>query len=122
MRVIENEQLAMIDCDDTLIMWGSKNKKHPFVTIIDPYDGKKAKVRKHLGHIKVLKDRKVRGAFIVVWSAGGYKWAEAVVKALKLENFVDIIASKPIMYVDDKEAVEILGERLYLGADSKYGT
>ena len=121
MKVIENEQLIMIDVDDTLVMWGSENIDYKRVLVEDPYDNKTVELRAHAGHIKVLKDRKARGAFIVVWSAGGYKWAEAVVKALQLESYVDIIASKPFMYIDDKLAEDILGERLYLGANSKYG-
>lgn len=122
MKVIKNEQLVMIDCDDTLVMWGSENQDYRIVNITDPYDGKPVTLRAHAGHIKVLKDRKARGSFIVVWSAGGYMWAEAVVKALGLEEYVDIVSSKPFMYIDDREAADILGERLYLGKDSKYGT
>ena len=70
----------------------------------------------------MLKDRKARGATIHVWSANGYQWALAVVRALELEAYVDFVQSKPTMYVDDLQASEILGERLYLGKDSAYGT
>lgn len=121
MKVIENEQIIKIDCDDTLVIWGSTNPAFEEVIVIDPYDGKKLSLHAHAGHIKILKDRKRRGAYIVVWSAGGYRWAEAVVKALGLEEFVDEVSSKPFMYIDDLQAAEILGERLYLGLDSKYG-
>lgn len=121
MKVVKNEQLVMVDCDDTLVMWGSENIDYKRVYITDPYDNKTVELRAHAGHIKVLKDRKARGAHVTVWSAGGYKWAEAVVRALNLEEYVDVVSSKPFMYIDDREAADILGERLYLGPNSKYG-
>ncbi len=121
MKVINNEQLIMIDVDDTLVMWGKVKKGKKAIAITSPYDGTQEILRPHKGHIKILKDRKARGACIVVWSHGGYRWAEAVVKALKLESYVDYCASKPFMYIDDTEAENILGERLYLGPDSNYG-
>lgn len=122
MNVIKNEMPIYFDVDETLIVWGKIKRGQKVVAVTDPYGGSVNYVRPHLGHIKVLKDRHARGAFITVWSAGGYRWAEAVVKALGLTNHVHQIMSKPFMYVDDKEAHEILGERLYLGLDSTYGT
>ena len=123
MKTVNNEQVIYFDVDDTLVVWGKIKKGQKMVKIIDPYSkDMEHHLRMHLGHIKVLKDRKARGAYIVVWSAGGYRWAEAVVKALKLTDYVDMVMSKPIMYVDDCKAEEILGERLYLGLDSQYGT
>lgn len=123
MNTITNEQVIFVDVDDTLIVWGKVKKGQKTISIINPYSNNEENfVRPHLGHIRVLKDRKARGAYIVVWSAGGHKWAEAVVKALGLTDHVNLIMSKPIMYIDDKKADEILGERLYLGIDSTYGT
>jgi len=51
-----------------------------------------------------------RGHAIVVWSGGGADWAEAVVKALKLEEFVDVVTAKPTYYIDD-----IAGAREWIG-------
>ena len=122
MKIIENEQIIKIDVDDTLIVWGNKcNKKFKSIKMIDPYSKKTIRFKAHAGHIKVLKDRKARGAYIVVWSSGGYRWAEAIVKALKLTRYVDEVSSKPIMYIDDLTATDILGERLYLDKFSDYG-
>ena len=47
---------------------------------------------------------------------------KAIVEALCLQDYVDVVSSKPFMYIDDLQANDILGERLYLGKDSKYGT
>lgn len=121
MKVIENEQLVYCDVDDTLVMWQDCNPDFKEVKVIDPYDGKEVTLRAHAGHIKVLKDRKSRGAYVTVWSAGGYKWAKAVVDALELTDYVDVVSSKPFMYIDDKIAEDIMGEHLDLGPKSKYG-
>jgi hypothetical protein len=122
MKTIKNEMNVYFDCDDTLVMWGETKQREKCIIITDPYDGAQHYLLPHAGHIKVLKDRKARGATIHVWSASGYMWAEAVVRALKLEKYVDFVLSKPVMYVDDLQAHEILGERLYLGKNSSYGT
>ena len=58
----------------------------------------------HEEHIRTLKRFKGRGFNIVVWSQGGADWAEQVVKALKLEEFVDVICSKPDWFLDDLPA------------------
>jgi len=122
MRTIKKESTVWVDCDDTLIMWGKEpHMKHKHIAITNPYDGQIDHLMPHKGHIKVLKDRKARGSFIVVWSAGGYKWAEAVVKALNLEKYVDLCMTKPHMYIDDKEAKDIMGERLYIPFGNGYG-
>lgn len=122
MQIIKNENNIYFDVDETLVLWGKIKKGEKCIAITDPYDGTQRYLRPHVGHIKVLRDRKARGATIHVWSANGWQWAKAVVSALGLQDHVDFVLSKPIMYVDDLEAHEILGERLYLGKDSAYGT
>ncbi len=119
MKVIKNEQVIMIDIDDTLVMWNAP--RSDIVEILCPYSKVIKNLTRNRGNIKVLKDRKARGSTIVVWSAGGHAWAEAVVKALNLEEHVDYIMSKPIGYVDDKTADKILGEHIYIPYGSHYG-
>lgn len=121
MKVISQESTIFIDCDQTLVMWGKAKKHEKVIAITCPYSAKQEILRPHKSHIKVLKDRHVRGSFIVVWSASGYQWANAVVKALGLEAYVDQVMSKPQMYIDDKKAKEVLGERLYIPYGDDYG-
>jgi phosphoserine phosphatase len=123
MQVIENEQVICFDVDDTLVKWGD-NYMHPHknkagtidaIDFIDPYDNSVLYLIPHLKHIALLKKMKGRGYYVRVWSAGGVKWAEAVIRKLELESFVDSVETKPIKYVDDLITVsDILGSRIYL--------
>lgn len=45
------------------------------------------------------------GFVVIVWSTSGHEWAEQVVKALKLENEVDYVMSKPHRMFDDCENI-----------------
>jgi hypothetical protein len=121
MTVIRNEQVIFCDVDDTLIMWQEPVACQPVAIIECPYSGKQYTLSINLGNLKILKDRKVRGSTIIVWSAGGHAWAEAVVRALGIEKYVDYCMSKPIGYIDDKPANKILGEHIYIPYGSSYG-
>lgn len=108
----ENEKTVFIDCDDTLVMHYDEPRE---LWIPDPYTtGYSQRVRPHERHIKLLKDFKARGYTVVVWSAAGGPWARNVVEALELERHVDLIMSKPLKYVDDLPATEVMGIRIYL--------
>lgn len=120
MTIIANEQVIFCDIDDTLIMWLDTTSE-PVVLVTCPYSNKEYMLPINLGNRKILMDRKARGTTIIVWSAGGHAWAKAVIEAMKLQDYVDYIMSKPMGYIDDKKADEILGERIYIPFRSKYG-
>ena len=91
---------AFFDVDDTLLMW----------SIPDGFEGDLVTVRcrdyiENLApnehNIKLLKKFATRGHAVVVWSGGGADWAEAVVKALGLEDYVQVVTGKPNYYIDD---------------------
>lgn len=113
MLIIDKEMPVMIDVDETLIMDFHDEKETKGIFIPD-VDGSMALRVPHKKHIKLLKDFKRRGYTIVIWSGNGWEWAASVVKALDLEKHVDLVMSKPVKYVDDLQAVEILGPRIYL--------
>lgn len=122
MRIVDIESTVFFDVDDTLVMWGREDLyDKDLMEVKSPYHGETHVLAPHKGHIKILKDRKARGSFIVVWSAGGFAWAEAVVKALGLEKYVDLVMTKPHAFVDDKTAAEIMGERIYIPFGNGYG-
>lgn len=114
MHVIEDENVVCFDVDDTLVMWNSKCVPTHKIDILCPYSNSFNFLKPHMAHIDLLKKYKGRGLTVVVWSAGGYKWAEAVVKALELEAFVDYVMTKPSKIVDDLMPNEIFTTRIYL--------
>lgn len=121
MQVIKNEQVICIDVDDTLVLHKANVVGDSTVLFKDPYDDSIRKLVVHEPHVKILRDRKARGATIIVWSQSGYQWAEAIVRALGLEDCVDFVASKPIAYIDDKPVQDWMAERIYLDPASNYG-
>jgi hypothetical protein len=50
---------------------------------------------------------------IVAWSQGGSSHAERVIKLLQLDNLVDLIVSKPTVYVDDLPFEQQYIKRIY---------
>lgn len=114
-QVIENKKSVFWDCDDTLVMWDDQftqpgGKKEPF---IDCYDGATLYLKPHKKHIQKLKGYANSGWHVVVWSAGGWKWAKTVVYTLQLEGYVDIIMGKPEICFDDLPVGEGVGRREY---------
>lgn len=55
-------------------------------------------------NIERLKTAKKTGKLVVVWSQAGYEHAKDIVEALELSKFVDIVMTKPQIYVDDLNA------------------
>lgn len=109
--LIDSEMVVCFDCDDTLIMWDLENKN---VDIQNPYDNSIGSYTKHDAHIKYLKEHYARGYTIIVWSHGGYQWAQAVVNALELDRHVHFIMGKPMKFFDDLPAEQVLINRVYL--------
>jgi len=109
---IDNEHIVAIDVDQTLFM----HDDDLFFPdkIINPYSKSVIKGSANFTHIELLKQYKSRGLFVIVWSKAGVLWAEAVIKHYKLEPYVDLITTKFDRYVDDLEAKDILGERVYI--------
>jgi hydroxymethylpyrimidine pyrophosphatase-like HAD family hydrolase len=122
MRVIKSEQIICTDIDGTLIVWGNPKSDDTIVTIKDPYFDEDVTLAVHRPNLRIFESRLARGATMIVWSANGYKWAAAVMKALGFSEHESIIVfSKPIAYIDDKKAEEFMGEHIYLSPDNKFG-
>lgn len=113
MKVIDNEMVSFFDVDDTLVMWGRPGDPNA-IPFIDPHDGSTHCLVPHTRHIKLLTDFKARGYEIIVWSGGGKDWAKTVVETLGIQDSVDYVMTKPMKYIDDLQAHEVLGSRIYL--------
>jgi phosphoglycolate phosphatase-like HAD superfamily hydrolase len=117
MQVLKKETTVFCDVDQTLVIWTKKyaNPHTGAIKIIDPYTQDTLYLQPHKPHIRLLKQYKTRGYGVVVFSKAGYKWAEAVVKAVGLEPTVDLVMSKSDKYIDDKTDIQdILGCHVYL--------
>jgi hypothetical protein len=97
--VIKNGNIVCFDVDDTLVMWECPTTYASSIAIENA--GFVENVYPHDKHIKHLKNFKFRGQYVIVWSQGGVQWATAVVKALNLEEYVDLICTKPKWFYDD---------------------
>lgn len=120
MEIWKYENYAEFDCDDTLVMW-SGNHNQPGVgkvAIPCPYEeGRTFYLYVHDQHVNLLIAQKKRGYQVIVHSQGGWAWAEAVIKALALEQYVDVVKTKTQKYIDDLPA-DSWKSRVYLKFNS----
>lgn len=116
---------AFFDVDSTLMEWGPSEDKReedgvackwPIHTLSMSEDGhvfikeqfeEDAYIPLH-GNIEELKEHKRRGHTVIVWSSGGWQWAEKAVKMLGLEDYVDLVMEKPASVYDDKALEEFM--------------
>jgi hypothetical protein len=112
MQVLRCNQPTYFDVDDTLVKWGYAGLPVEGSIAIE-CEGFVQHLVPHKKHIDQLKAHKARGHTIVVWSQGGDKWAEAVVKALNLEEYVDLVIEKPQWYYDDLPASAFMPKPIY---------
>lgn len=114
--VFRNNNVSGYDVDGTLI---GKGKKKPFKGAVElTYGDETLYYKPHEEHIRYLKHCSNSGDLIIVWSKNRYQWAEAVVKALKLEAYVDICMCKLTRHIDDKQTFEeIVGTRIFFGGE-----
>ncbi len=122
MQVISGEPV-FFDIDDTLILSSKESDEDDWnvAAIKDPLNPEQIIYkRKHLPMIRLLEEEYAAGMTIIVWSRGRKEWAEAVVKALGLENKVHFVMSKPMVYFDDTSVEKWLPYRVYLPPDNPY--
>lgn len=118
-QVLETHRAIYVDVDDTLTIAEYERynpKEEDLVLIKDPDSDLTRNFMIHRRHIEVLKQFKARGHTIIVWSQGGYRWAETVVKTLGLQEIVSYVVDKPAWFIDDLPAEAFMGvkERVYL--------
>jgi phosphoserine phosphatase len=102
--VIKKETIAPFDCDMTLIDYDIDGR--------DKADLVKMGLNPIKKHIQTLINMKAGDFYIIVWSASGSAWAKHVVEKLGLNDYVDLVISKPRFYTDDEDARNWM-KRLY---------
>ena len=112
---LDSEMPVEIDCDETLLMWVDEMKPgEGKIECICPFDGERYYLTPHTRHINFLKKLSKRGYMVTVWSANGAAWAKMTVDTLGIGKYVDVVRGKPLKYIDDLQAHEILGTRIYM--------
>ena len=98
---IPDGRIAYFDCDDTLVMWDIPEgfPTDDLVNVNCRHYSDALAPNKY--NVDLLKKFASSGHYVVVWSQGGADWAEAVVKALGLEGYVQAVMSKPNYFIDD---------------------
>lgn len=129
MIVLKSDNSVHCDVDDTIAMWNptpEQSEKYG-IEITCPgglYQNDRGEIKMgpswtqrivpHFTHVEQLKKHKARGHFVCVWSAGGWEWAQAAVKALGLEQYVDLVISKPRWTYDDLQAEQFMPKSQYM--------
>jgi hypothetical protein len=107
-----DRRTLFVDVDDTLIIH-DKSKFPPEFHISVPCNGRVFVGVPHSKNILMLKKFHALGYDIHVWSKTGWSWAKAVVEKLGIQDYVESYLTKPDFYLDDKEASEWMGPRVY---------
>jgi predicted phosphatase len=112
MRVIKRRPV-FFDVDNTIILWDMS--KYPDLNTVDVvHINGTATVAVHQKNLNMLVRLWKCGRFIVVHSGNGHAWAASVIRALGIEDCVDLVLDKPgDLYVDDMPAGHWLGERVW---------
>lgn len=120
MKTIRSEYIVPVDVDSTLVLPNESKYSGREVKVYDAVTKSYITMKAHEPNIRLLTEERYRGAVILVWSRGGYEWAENVVKALELEGFVDFVMSKPLTYIDDLDVQNWLSHRVWLDPNMNY--
>ena len=91
--------------------------EHQPESIYMEFRGKVFTIRPIWTHVSQLVQQNLKGVRMVVWSAGGADWAEAVIKTLKLEDYVDVILTKPDFFYDDSKPEGFMGRHFFFAWD-----
>lgn len=103
-----------VDVDRTLVFFPGEKGAPPGPIRDFKSLGTTHKLIPHEKHVEALKQFKARGHGVVVWSQGGGEWAQHVVEWLGLLPYVDLVMAKPDWILDDKKAVDWIGQRFYI--------
>lgn len=101
-------QPTYCDVDDTLVLWERPSDYPENDMRLINCGGVEKWYAINWPQVRQLSEHKARGHTVIVWSAGGSDWADAVVDALEMRPFVDLTLEKPMWAYDDLPASEFM--------------
>jgi hypothetical protein len=111
-KEIKGYKTCYVDCDQTLVMDNLSEYKPEEIFEIQ-YTNGPVRVVANRKNINLLTLFYKLGYTIIIWSKTGSDWATLVGEALGVDDMVSAYLSKPLFYIDDKDASEWIGERRY---------
>lgn len=114
MIVTRNELVTYVDIDGTLCNKLPTQMDMSNVVYKADYYGTVHPIQPLWKNIDFVKTLKSRGWHIVINSHNGFQWAENVVRALGLEDYVDEVKTKSFKYIDDVPCEKWMGTRINL--------
>ena len=99
---VDDKPFIYFDIDNTLIKHYSDDITEETDSIQVEYNRVIWNMYPMYANILLISELRACGYQIACWSQSGSDHTERVIKALKLEDLVDLIVPKPRFYVDDK--------------------
>lgn len=107
MYVVPQGNTVYFDVDDTLIYWDDEKIDSSILDLARmiriELNGQEIIRYSIEENVREIMLQKLSGCHVVVWSASGSQWAAAVIEALEMSEYVDVVVSKPTQYYDDKD-------------------
>lgn len=111
-HIVVSDKIVWVDVDDTLVCWNLSSFPKEDQITVNHVNGP-VQLVPHRYNINTIRKFWKLGYTLVVHSGSGYSWAEAVVKALNLEECITLILSKPKYFFDDYSADSWAGPRIW---------
>lgn len=113
--VLQSDKVVFCDIDDTIVKWNPTQEEINTKGVAFNNYGWQVMLVPHYAHIEQIKRHKAIGHKVIFWSAGGWEWANEVIKTLELTEYADAIMSKPSWFIDDLPASAFMPEhnRIY---------
>lgn len=112
MVTFKDSRTVYFDVDDTLLEWRQCSEYDAGAVKVE-HKGYELYKKEIAAHTDELRNQKMSGNTVIVWSAGGSEWAAAAVYALKLDKYVDVCLTKPDFYYDDKDVQDWFPEKRF---------
>jgi hypothetical protein len=103
MQKINSPRVACFDVDETILFWTHRDDMPHTVEFVG-FQGEILSYCYDAKMVAKIRSFKECGYTVIVWSQSGEDWAEKVIEALKLQESVDFIMTKPQFYIDDLPA------------------